>query len=98
MRLSLALLAVLAAFAAQPACAQVMVTEPCLCATVRCVPCIRSPSEMEAVFSDCPEAVANTLRVQEMVNLELTLGKPMLPTFKTPDGSDLETHLRSRQS
>ena len=57
---------------------------------------IRSPSEMEAVFSDCPEAVANTLRVQEMVNLELTLGKPMLPTFKTPDGSDLETHLRER--
>ncbi|MFO0725227.1 MAG: DNA polymerase III subunit alpha [Myxococcota bacterium] len=57
---------------------------------------IRSPTEMESVFADCPEAVANTLRVTEMVNLELSLGKPMLPTFKTPDGSDLETHLRER--
>jgi DNA polymerase-3 subunit alpha len=57
---------------------------------------IRSPYEMERVFSDCPEAVANTLRVRDMIDLELKLGKPMLPTFQTPDGSDLETHLRER--
>jgi DNA polymerase-3 subunit alpha len=57
---------------------------------------IRSPAEMEALFSDCPEAVANTLRVRDMVNLELKLDKPMLPTFVPPDGSDLETHLRDR--
>jgi DNA polymerase III subunit alpha len=57
---------------------------------------IRSPDEMAALFADCPEALENTLRVRDMIDLELQLGKPMLPTFRTPDGSDLETHLRER--
>ncbi|MCC7385720.1 MAG: DNA polymerase III subunit alpha [Deltaproteobacteria bacterium] len=57
---------------------------------------IRSPDEMAALFQDCPEAIENTLRVRDMISLELELGKPMLPTFRTPDGSDLETHLRER--
>ena len=51
---------------------------------------------MLEVFSDCPEAVYNTQRIVEMVDLELNLGKPMLPTFIPPDGSDLDTHLRHR--
>jgi DNA polymerase-3 subunit alpha len=57
---------------------------------------IRSPDEMAALFSDCPEAIENTLRVRDMIDLELKLGQPMLPTFKVPDGSDLETHLREK--
>ncbi|MBI2377524.1 MAG: DNA polymerase III subunit alpha [Deltaproteobacteria bacterium] len=57
---------------------------------------LRTPAEMEAAFSDCPEAIANTQRIKEMITLELSLGKPMLPTFRPADGSDLETHLRQR--
>jgi DNA polymerase-3 subunit alpha len=57
---------------------------------------IRSPAEMEALFSHCPEAIENTLRVRDMINLELTLGEPRLPTFVPPDGSDLESYLRDR--
>ena len=57
---------------------------------------IRSPAEMAEAFSDCPEAIANTIRVREMIDLELELDKPVLPTFVPQDGSDLETHLRAR--
>lgn len=55
---------------------------------------IRSPDEMKALFSDVPEAIANTMRVAEMVDLELNLGKPELPNFSPPDGSDIVSHLR----
>ncbi len=60
---------------------------------------IRSPEEMSALFRDCPEAIANTQRVHEMVNLELELGQPMLPTFVPEDGTDIQDHLihRSQQ-
>ena len=57
---------------------------------------IRSPDDMLEVFSDCPEAVYNTQRIVEMVDLDFDLGKPMLPTFIPPDGSDLETYLREQ--
>ncbi|MEM6859208.1 MAG: DNA polymerase III subunit alpha [Myxococcota bacterium] len=57
---------------------------------------IRSPEEMKTLFRDCPEAIANTVRIADSIDLELKLGQPMLPTFVPPDGSDLETHLRDR--
>ena len=46
---------------------------------------ITSPEEMLTYFKDCPEAVHNTQRIAEQCNLELKLGKPMLPTFQVPD-------------
>ena len=46
---------------------------------------VTSPEEMLAAFADVPEAVHNTMRIAEMCNVELKLGKPMLPTFKVPD-------------
>ncbi len=55
---------------------------------------IRSPSEMEHLFRDVPEAVANTMRVAEMIDVKLNLGKPELPNFSPPDGSDIDSHLR----
>ena len=57
---------------------------------------VRAVEEMKGLFKDCPEAVANTRRITEMVDLELNLGKPELPTFVTPDGSDLPSHLHDR--
>ncbi|MGQ0503914.1 MAG: DNA polymerase III subunit alpha, partial [Myxococcaceae bacterium] len=47
---------------------------------------VTSPEEMRAFFKDTPDAVDNTQRITEMCTLELKLGKPMLPTFKVPDG------------
>lgn len=57
---------------------------------------IRSPEEMVRLFSHCPEAVANTLRIRDMIDLELELGQPRLPTFTPEDGSDLESYLRDQ--
>ncbi|HEY8206633.1 MAG TPA: DNA polymerase III subunit alpha, partial [Myxococcaceae bacterium] len=47
---------------------------------------VTGPQEMLSYFTDVPEAVHNTQRIAEMCNLELKLGKSMLPTFKVPDG------------
>ncbi len=49
---------------------------------------VTSPEEMLSFFSDTPEAVHNTQRIAEACNVELKLGKPMLPTFKVPAGHD----------
>jgi DNA polymerase-3 subunit alpha len=57
---------------------------------------IRSAEEMSSLFRDCRGAVDNTQRIVEQIDLELDLGKPMLPTFVPEDGSDLETHLIER--
>ncbi|MFL5354506.1 DNA polymerase III subunit alpha [Archangium sp.] len=46
---------------------------------------VTSPQEMLEYFKDTPEAVHNTQRIVEQINLELKLGKPMLPTFQVPD-------------
>jgi DNA polymerase-3 subunit alpha len=54
---------------------------------------VTSPEEMLQFFSDVPEAVHNTQRITEMVNLELKLGKPMLPTFQVPDGHSPDSYM-----
>jgi DNA polymerase-3 subunit alpha len=54
---------------------------------------ITSPEEMLKAFADVPEAVHNTQRIAEQVTLELKLGKPMLPTFKVPDGYTADTFI-----
>ncbi len=55
---------------------------------------LKSQAEMLALFSDLPEATANTVALAERCNLTLTLGKPRLPDFPTPDGSGLDDYLR----
>jgi len=54
---------------------------------------VTSPEEMLAAFADIPEAVANTMRIAEMCTLELKLGKPMLPTFKMPEGQTADSYM-----
>ncbi|WP_375761320.1 DNA polymerase III subunit alpha [Corallococcus exercitus] len=54
---------------------------------------VTSPEEMLGFFADSPEAVHNSMRIAEMCNVELKLGKPMLPTFKVPDGHTPDTFM-----
>jgi DNA polymerase III subunit alpha len=54
---------------------------------------VTSPEEMRAFFKDSPEAVDNTMRIAEMCNVEMKLGKSMLPTFKVPHGHTPDTFL-----
>ncbi len=46
----------------------------------------KSTEEMLKLFQDWPEAVENTLRVADMIDLDLKLGELLLPKFPLPDG------------
>ncbi len=54
---------------------------------------IKSPEEMLAHFSDVPEAVHNTVRIAELCNVEMQLGKSFLPNFTVPEGYDQPQYL-----
>ena len=54
----------------------------------------RTQAEMAAVFSDLPEALANSVEIAKRCNLTLTLGKSRLPKFPTPKNMALEDYLR----
>ena len=42
---------------------------------------MRSPEEMIEFFKDAPEAIENTVKIAERCNVNLTLGKTLLPSF-----------------
>lgn len=45
---------------------------------------MRSPQEMLDLFSEYPDAIKNTVRIAEQCNVELELGKTLLPKFPIP--------------
>jgi DNA polymerase-3 subunit alpha len=45
----------------------------------------KTASQMQALFADVPSAIANTLEIARRCSLTLTLGKPQLPEFPTPE-------------
>jgi DNA polymerase-3 subunit alpha len=46
------------------------------------------------VFKDFPEAVANTMKIADMCNLELELGRWVFPDFKVEEGKTYDSKLR----
>ncbi len=54
---------------------------------------VKSPEEMSKFFEDVPEAIANTEKIVELCNLELILGKTILPKFSVPAGETSATFL-----
>jgi len=56
----------------------------------------KSQAEMQALFADLPEALANSVEIAQRCNLTLALGKSRLPNYPTPDGTSLEEYLRSQ--
>ena len=54
---------------------------------------LRTPQEMAELFSDIPEALANTVEIAKRCNLELTLGKNFLPDFPVPKGMSIDEFL-----
>ncbi len=54
---------------------------------------LKSTQEMEELFADLPEAVANTQRIAEMCNVELDFSQLRLPEYKPPDGMTPEQYL-----
>lgn len=48
---------------------------------------LKSEKEMEALFADLPEALANTEVIRKKCNYQISLDKPQLPIFPTEEGT-----------
>ena len=55
---------------------------------------LRSPDEMQNLFSQVPEAISNTLEIAERCELDLTRKGYHLPQFEVPAGQTASTFLR----
>ncbi|MFC2045184.1 DNA polymerase III subunit alpha [Chloroflexota bacterium] len=54
---------------------------------------LKSAREMAAIFSDLPEAVANTEKIAGRCSLDMELGKPRFPKFDLPSGENEYSYL-----
>jgi len=50
--------------------------------------------QAKELFKETPEAVTNTMKIAEMCNVELDLGRWVFPDFKIPDGKTADEKLR----
>jgi DNA polymerase-3 subunit alpha len=55
---------------------------------------IKDNAEMAASFAEWPEAVPTTLEIAERCDIEIELGKLLLPRYPTPDGEEPGAMLR----
>lgn len=56
---------------------------------------IKSPQEMKNLFADIPQAFDNALKIGSRCNVELKLGKWIMPIFDVPDSVSAAEHLRN---
>ncbi|MEZ4156936.1 MAG: DNA polymerase III subunit alpha [Candidatus Paceibacterota bacterium] len=54
------------------------------------------PEEMQKLFKATPEAIENTVKIAEQCDVELNLGRILLPKFETPDGTPAKEYLRAQ--
>ena len=57
---------------------------------------LRSNDEMAQAFAEWPEAIATTLEIAERCDVELELGRQLIPRYPTPSGESEGTYLRER--
>ena len=55
---------------------------------------MRGPDEMVRAFAETPDAVENTRKIADRCNVELVLGKNLLPKFEVPEGETEMSYLR----
>jgi DNA polymerase-3 subunit alpha len=55
---------------------------------------LKDSEEMASSFAEWPEAVPTTLEIAERCEIEIELGKLLLPRYPTPDGEEPEAMLR----
>src|SRR3990167_8347789 len=53
----------------------------------------RNQADMQRLFADIPEALANTIEIAKRCNLHFSLGHNRLPYFQVPDGYHSESYL-----
>ena len=54
---------------------------------------LRSPEEMQALYPETPDAIANTQAIAEMCDLEMDFSQVHLPEYKLPDGVTPDEYL-----
>lgn len=55
---------------------------------------VKTPAEMKALFSYCPESIENTIKIAEKCNLTLAFDNVFLPHFEIDGEKTLDEHLR----
>ncbi len=55
---------------------------------------LKTPQEMAELFSDIPQALANSVEIAKRCNLEIELGKHYLPDFPVPEGMTMDEYFR----
>jgi DNA polymerase-3 subunit alpha len=55
---------------------------------------LRSPEEMQQLFGEHPQALANTVAIAERCQVELSFGDAVLPDFEVPKGQTADSYLR----
>jgi DNA polymerase III subunit alpha len=55
---------------------------------------MRTPEEMIDIFAQYPEAIENTVKIASRCNLDLSVGKWILPKFPLPDNQKPEDYLK----
>jgi len=56
---------------------------------------LRNAEEMQALFSDVPAAIANSMEIAKRCNLVLSQGETVLPAFPVPEGQTTDEFLVS---
>ena len=56
---------------------------------------LRSNDEMASAFAEWPEALASTIEIAERCDVELELGRQLIPRYPTPEGLGEAEYLRS---
>ncbi len=57
---------------------------------------LKSAAEMQKLFKDMPEALANTVEIARRCSLSLTFGQNYLPDFPVPAGHTVPGHLKEQ--
>ena len=55
---------------------------------------MRNPQEMKGLFIQYPEAIENTVKIAARCNVEIELGRWILPSFEVPPGETGESFVR----
>ena len=55
---------------------------------------LRSPAEMQELFSDLPQALENTVEIAKRCNHQFQIGDYFLPNFPIPEDQQVEGYLR----
>jgi DNA polymerase III subunit alpha len=57
---------------------------------------MRSQEEMKGLFIQTPEAISNTVKIADMCNLEIRLGKWIMPVFEVPGGKTPADYIQEK--